>query len=589
MKLFTVLVVTASLFSIVVTSSDGVIAVNNSTEKSSLKLETGINAAELHTTTTTESVKSVIPTLNSDLKKNNNLHRIPVYQNRNSAVPLINKLESQIDSHENYHHNTASKDLSHSDHTEKNGLEKLEDGTKLKLNELHQIPVYDDRNTQINTINKLESDKVENNGSSPIELPISSRCPQIVSSSLDVSHLVENKAKQRGCRFFIMHELANRNKISPETEQLTWNERLDQILEECFKTCSLAYDNGTSLNNACADGCSKTATVTKNVVELANDGLEREDESGQPAIHRSVSIIIPIQPIEPSMDSSSNDDISSEQLPSMMPNAIKMMFQMMHQMAERARQSMLDSNDSEMSFQPSDNSISISRSMSVLMTKDKDGHSKMVVLHSLPNVHIRRFQMGPNGLLGEDQASRHYPEMIESRRHLSNPNLYEADDSDILDNDGFRLKLSGHLSNARNNFQRDGQNLQEETVIPTYYYRTRLCYYLPRLFYLTLTILVLYLVFWLCCAVPAAVFSRSQRNLPAVPTIATLSNGGTRSKYFFTKNQKYFQLNNKRNSTTSLPPPYPGVEENGSCAEPLSEKQPIPSGGIEIKLSSDKN
>lgn len=163
----------------------------------------------------------------------------------------------------------------------------------------------------------------------------------------------------------------------------------------------MAYDNGTSLNNACADGCSKTATVTKNVVELANDGLEREDESGQPAIHRSVSIIIPIQPIEPSMDSLSNDDISSEQLPSMMPNAIKMMFQMMHQMAERARQSMLDSNDSEMSFQPSDNSISISRSMSVLMTKDKDGHSKMVVLHSLPNVHIRRFQMGPNGLLGK--------------------------------------------------------------------------------------------------------------------------------------------------------------------------------------------
>lgn len=234
--------------------------------------------------------------------------------------------------------------------------------------------------------------------------------------------------------------------------------------------------------------------------------------------------------------------------------------------------------------------------MSVLVTKDQDGHSKMVVVHTLPKVQIHRFQ----GHSFFDDDDDELPFGDESKEHTASnsPSASDTDDSDsdtnAFDTDDLRVHLfvsKNHLlgedghgiqqqnpnnphEHGKHHHQRehgkDGSNQHAQ------YYRSKLCYYLPRLFYLTLLILVLYVIFWLFCAVPTAFASR-RRGAEAGGGVAIIATGGDgkRKKFFFTKNQKYFQLNNKRLSTTSLPPPYPGMEDEEE-ADALPEKQPLP-------------
>lgn len=77
-----------------------------------------------------------------------------------------------------------------------------------------------------------------------------------------------------------------------------------------------------------------------------------------------------------------------------------------------------------------------------------------------------------------------------------------------------RTKFLGHFAGGhRLSHQKNEHHSLEEGSESTqvYYYRSRLCYLLPRLFYVTLAILALYLVFWICCAVPTAMAARAAR------------------------------------------------------------------------------
>ena len=93
----------------------------------------------------------------------------------------------------------------------------------------------------------------------------------------------------------------------------------------------------------------------------------------------------------------------------------------------------------------------------------------------------------------------------------SSPDDTVDTDTDLFgDNDQFRLKLFGHLTNsdqsvghsgAINNRKEDESSTMEANT-QVYYYRTRLCYYIPRLLYLVALILLMYVILWLLCAMP---------------------------------------------------------------------------------------
>lgn len=89
-----------------------------------------------------------------------------------------------------------------------------------------------------------------------------------------------------------------------------------------------------------------------------------------------------------------------------MPRALQTMVAMMHSLAERARQTMVANKEQQeddgvfgasKGFQSEagpGGAISVSRSMSVVMTRDKDGHQKVVVVHQLPRISIHRETFG---------------------------------------------------------------------------------------------------------------------------------------------------------------------------------------------------
>lgn len=225
---------------------------------------------------------------------------------------------------------------------------------------------------------------------------------------------------------------------------------------------------------------------------------------------------------------------------------------------------------------------------------------------------------------GEDDAVRRFEELFTGGAGKSE-DLRERYFGHLANGGG------GHRSGSSSSYLKNGHSLEDEDALvegvssestQAYYYRSRLCYLLPRLFYVTLMILSLYLVFWLCCVASTTVAARSARlarggagtggenGNGAGGSVAVMADGKLKKvseilllfcfvfgeilkclflfQLFLSKQARYYKLNNKTgrsNSTTSLPPPYPAGEAGStpeSCAEPLPEKTPLPEGGLEV-------
>lgn len=130
---------------------------------------------------------------------------------------------------------------------------------KQKLNGLHRVPIFENRNPLVETISELtqthanvnettseektvvDQSTVNKTSDQPaVELPIPSRCPHITGTSdeeMKKANFMEStrpKAAQRGCRFFIMHELIDRNQKHDEWALLTSEQQMNQTLEKCY-------------------------------------------------------------------------------------------------------------------------------------------------------------------------------------------------------------------------------------------------------------------------------------------------------------------------------------------------------------------
>jgi hypothetical protein len=208
----------------------------------------------------------------------------------------------------------------------------------------------------------------------------------------------------------------------------------------------------------------------------------------------------------------------------------------------------------------------------------------MVVVHTLPRVQIHRlpssFFDDDDELSFGDESKEHPSTSVKDSEDTDELESSDDGSSNSFDTDNLSVHMFGHLSKnvgenghgiQRQNPHHSGEAQSKEDA-KLYNYRTKLCYYLPRLFYITLVILVLYVIFWLFCAVPAAFYNRNSNRREAAGLAIIATSDGKRKKFHFTNNQKYFQLNNKRLSTTSLPPPYPGFDE-AEEAEPFPAKQ----------------
>ena len=128
-----------------------------------------------------------------------------------------------------------------------------------------------------------------------------------------------------------------------------------------------------------------------------------------------------------------------------------------------------------------------------------------------------------------------FNDLINGREPSASNHETEDDDDELMeDGDDLRVKLFGHLSNGHHrgnsHLTKDGNSLKEEDSTQVYYYRSRLCYYLPRLFYLTLVILILYVVFWLFCAVPSALYGRIARQPLSDSNLAIIASGDGKRK-----------------------------------------------------------
>ncbi|KAH9390797.1 hypothetical protein TYRP_006381 [Tyrophagus putrescentiae] len=491
---------------------------------------------------------------------------------------------------------------------------------KLDPSSLHRVPVYEDRHQESTPAASSKNSATDAAAPKLVELPIPSRCPAITGTEATVNNgdLLPllgadlPRAAQRGCRFFIMTELMDRS--SPAYLHASAAEQINRTLEGCLTSCTHAYDNGTVACAACQEGCRKTALVTEAAKKSSSSASEAEDgedsSNDEEGPHRSFSIIVPLIGGSRDESESGTSNGADSDFQSNMPRALQSMMAMMHSLAERARQSMAAQREADEGgnglMDPRGGAISVSRSMSVVMTRDKDGHQKVVVVHQLPRISIHRETFGgmdQDNAGGEDDAVRRFEELFTGGAGKSE-DLRERYFGHLANGGG-----SGHRSgSSSSNYLKNGHSLEDEDALvegvssestQAYYYRSRLCYLLPRLFYVTLMILSLYLVFWLCCVASTTVAARSARlarggagtggenGNGAGGSVAVMADGKLK-KLFLSKQARYYKLNNKTgrsNSTTSLPPPYPAGEAGNtpeSCAEPLPEKTPLPEGGLEV-------
>ena len=176
------------------------------------------------------------------------------------------------------------------------------------------------------------------------------------------------------------------------------------------------------MNDACAVGCTKASAAVKAINNYLNPIVNDNSDSNNSGDHspdtpnnqhQTFSIIIPIRSMNPSVyEREDEDEIGRDPFSfssGVFPNALKQMLNIFHQMTQQAQRGLMfqrpqndpadigsigggESNihESEVSMDSAGNSISVSKSMSVLMTKDKNGHSKMIVLHTIPKVFIHR-------------------------------------------------------------------------------------------------------------------------------------------------------------------------------------------------------
>ncbi len=153
---------------------------------------------------------------------------------------------------------------------------------------------------------------------------------------------------------------------------------------------------------ACQEGCRKTALVTEAAKKSSSSASEAEDgedsSNDEEGPHRSFSIIVPLIGGSRDESESGTSNGADSDFQSNMPRALQSMMAMMHSLAERARQSMAAQRESDEGgnglMDPRGGAISVSRSMSVVMTRDKDGHQKVVVVHQLPRISIHRETFG---------------------------------------------------------------------------------------------------------------------------------------------------------------------------------------------------
>lgn len=153
---------------------------------------------------------------------------------------------------------------------------------------------------------------------------------------------------------------------------------------------------------ACQEGCRKTALVTEAAKKSSSSASEAEDgedsSNDEEGPHRSFSIIVPLIGGTRDEPESGTSNGADSEFQSNMPRALQSMMAMMHSLAERARQSMAAQREADEGgnglMDPRGGAISVSRSMSVVMTRDKDGHQKVVVVHQLPRISIHRETFG---------------------------------------------------------------------------------------------------------------------------------------------------------------------------------------------------
>ncbi|XP_027198828.2 uncharacterized protein LOC113793060 isoform X1 [Dermatophagoides pteronyssinus] len=229
-----------------------------------------------------------------------------------------------------------------------------------------------------------------------------------------------------GCRYYTINLILTQNNISAG-----YTSSLSSVKSECFNSCLKVYPNDTKSISICNFGCRladnaqteepKTRPIiTISSVDahedsshnnMAADAIEPENSTSDEERTFSMFIPIPIRTITSASELNGNSqqesldrilktqDSSSSSLSRIMMSMVRSMAERARQMIDFARTQQRNMEDSRFSMgldssantgETGGEAVSVERSMSVMMTKDKDGHNKFVVMRKPPKITIHR-------------------------------------------------------------------------------------------------------------------------------------------------------------------------------------------------------
>ncbi|OTF76703.1 hypothetical protein BLA29_005569, partial [Euroglyphus maynei] len=270
-------------------------------------------------------------------------------------------------------------------------------------------------------INLADDNKMANSTS------CSEQCKDYFGNSSDDSEKFQSCIN--GCRYYTINLIFTQQNISAG-----YTSSLSSVQSGCSNSCLKVYKNDTKSRSICNFGCrladaQTKESKTKPIITIASVAAHEDsthdnivpdttesakstsdDEKNDDERTFSMFIPIPIRTITTANELEGNSQpenldgiFSQDNSPSSLS---RMMMSMVRSMAERARQMIdfartqqqkMEDSRFSMDFGSSSNTggasgdaVSVERSMSVMMTKDKDGHNKFVVMRKPPKITIHR-------------------------------------------------------------------------------------------------------------------------------------------------------------------------------------------------------
>ncbi|KAH9526112.1 uncharacterized protein LOC124495906 [Dermatophagoides farinae] len=306
------------------------------------------------------------------------------------------------------------------------------DENKSKLHRVRLISSLDDDNNdeKQKTWSSLFDESMvtsdENNNKQINATSCSEQCKDFFGTTNDDSEKFQSCIN--GCRYYTINLILTQKNISAG-----YTSSLSSVKSECFNSCVKVYPNDTKSISICNFGCrladnaqsekSKTRPIItissvathdestdNNTVIDATESVKSASNDGKDEKKRTFSMFIPIRTITSANeldDNSQPESLDRVFAQNNMPSSLsQMMMSMVRSMAERARQMIdfartqqqkMEDDRFSMDFDSSSNTgeaggeaVSYERSMSVMMTKDKDGNNKLVVMREPPKITIHR-------------------------------------------------------------------------------------------------------------------------------------------------------------------------------------------------------